>query len=170
MARLRSNGALWRSGFAYRGLVITLVVLSALPLIAWNVWPRFTFSAQEAAPMMHTVVRGEFIHEITNRGNIESADNVEIRCEVEAKGTAGTTILQIVPEGTTVEPGDVLVRLDSSAFEKERTNQQILCANSEADVIQARNVFETAVIAKREYLEGQYELDRLTILNEKTVA
>ncbi len=170
MARLRSNGAPRRGGFAYRGLMVALVVLSALPLIAWNIWPRFSFSAQEAAPMMHTVARGQFLHEITNRGNVESANNVEIRCEVEAKGTPGTTILQIVPEGTAAQPGDVLVRLDSSAFEKELTNQQILCANSQADVIQAENVYETAKIAKREYLEGQYELDKLTILNAKTEA
>ena len=48
----------------------------------------------------------EFVHEIVERGNVESASNVEIRCEVKMRGKS-ITILEIVPEGTYVEPGQV---------------------------------------------------------------
>jgi multidrug resistance efflux pump len=71
-------------------------------------------------------------------------------------GGAGITILEIVPEGTNVQPGDILAKLDSSALENERTQQQIVCNNSEAAVTKARNDYETALIAKREYIEGKY--------------
>jgi len=119
---------------------------------------------------MCTVEQGEFIHEITERGNIESASNVEIRCEVKSRGSGGTTILEIVPEGTYVEPGDILVKLDASALENELTQQQIVCNNSAAAVTKARNDYETALIAKREYLEGTYIQEEQQIESEIAVA
>ncbi len=114
--------------------------------------------------------RSNFLHEITERGEVESASNVEIRCEVRAKGTGGTTILEIIPEGTYVQEGDVLVRLDSSALENDRTRQQIVCNSSEAEVIKARNTYETALIAKQEYLEGQYQQEVQSIQSQIFVA
>jgi len=120
--------------------------------------------------MMFRVERGEFVHEITDRGNVQSANNIEIRCEVKAKGGGGITILEIVPEGTMAKPGDVLVRLDSSALENDRTNQQIVCSNSEAAMTQAQKTYETAVIAKREYIEGLYKQEVRNVLNEIFVA
>jgi len=148
-----------REGFFTRGLVIALIALVPVLAIAWPVLSSFSVSNDEAMPMMHEVKRGEFIHEITDSGNVESASNVDIRCEVKSKGSAGTVILEVVPEGTYVKPGDTLVKFDSSALEIEQIQQQIICANSEADVIQARNVLESAEIALQEYLEGQYLLD-----------
>jgi len=105
--------------------------------------------------MLHRASKSEFVHEIVDRGNIESANNVEIKCEVKAKGGGGTTILEIVPEGTYVRPGDVLVRLDSSLLENERTAQLINCNNSKAALIQAQRVLETAQISLQEYIGGQ---------------
>ena len=159
-----------RSGFSYRGLLLVLSVVLAVPVVAFFLLPRFSWSSPDNGPMTHRAERENFLHEITQRGNIESASNVEIRCEVKAKGQSGTTILEIVPEGTYVQPGDVLVKLDSAALENERTQQQIVCNTSEATVIQAQNNYDTAVIAKREYLEGQYVLDRQKILSEILLA
>ena len=76
----------------------------------------------------------------------------------------------MIPEGTEVEAGDFLVELDSSALEAERTSQQIVVNTTEAIVIEARNVYETAVIALREYLEGTYVQERQTIESEIFVA
>jgi len=170
MSRFQPNSAPGKRGIAYRGLITAVVVLFVVLVLTWALWPGFSFSAQEAAPIMHLVERGEFVHEITESGNVESGNNVEIRCEVEAKGAAGTTILEIVPEGTAVEKGQVVVKLDSSALEKELVNEQIVCNNSKATVIQAQNVLETAQISKREYLEGKYKLEKQSIENEIIVA
>jgi multidrug efflux pump subunit AcrA (membrane-fusion protein) len=159
-----------RAGIAYRAIVVVLLAVAAVPLIAWFVLPRFSWSSPESAPILHRVERGTFVHEITERGNIESASNVEVRCEVKAKGSGGTTILEIVPEGTYVEKDDLLVRLDSSALEDNRTQQQIVCSNSEAAVIQAKNQYDSAVIAKQEYLEGQFRQEIQNIQSEIFVA
>jgi len=113
--------------------------------------------------MLHTVALGDFVHDITERGNVESASNIEIRCEVESRGSQGTMILELIDEGTYVKPGDVLCKLDSSSLEQDLVQQQIVCNTSEAAVIQARNNYETAVIAKEEYLKGTYAEEKLGI-------
>ncbi len=139
-----------------RSLLVVSMLAGVVVVGIWWFWPQFSFSAQDTGPLVHLAARSDFIHEITERGEIESASNVEIRCEVKSKGSGGTTILEIVPEGTYAEVGDVLARLDSSALEDDRTRQQIVCNSSEAAVVKARNTYETALIAKQEYLEGQY--------------
>ncbi len=157
-----------RSAFTYRGLLFAIPVVAAVPLIAWFGLPKLSLSSEEKGPMTHLVQRATFTHDVTEHGNVESANNVEIRCEVESHG-AGTMIIWIIPEGTRVkpvpdwepkepgeEPPDLLVKLDSSALEDKRIQQQIVCNSSKAAVTQAENNLKTAVIAKEEYLEGTY--------------
>jgi HlyD family secretion protein len=153
MTRTRLHGLCTRNGFSYRGLLLAMVPLVGVPAIAYSVWPRA--SAEESVPT-HVVEWDEFVHEITDRGNVESASNVEIRCEVKARGR-GTMILEVVPEGVFVQPGDLLIRLDASGLEGEQTLQQIAVNTAEAALTQARNVYDTAVIAKREYEEGTFK-------------
>ncbi|MBN1393446.1 MAG: HlyD family efflux transporter periplasmic adaptor subunit [Pirellulales bacterium] len=159
-----------RRGVAVYKLLIALAIFFSLPVMGYYAWSMFARAKSGVGPMMYRVERGEFVHEITDRGNVESADNVEIRCEVKAKGAAGTTILEIVPEGTMVKPGDVLVRLDSSALENEDTAQSIAFNNSKAALIQAQKVLDTAIIAKEEYIEGVYLQEEKTIQNDIFVA
>ncbi|NQT17208.1 MAG: HlyD family efflux transporter periplasmic adaptor subunit [Planctomycetes bacterium] len=178
MNRPRSNSTLsWRarrpSGAVYRGLLFIVPIVLAVGLLAWFGPPKLSLSSEESGPMMHVVKRGTFIHDVTENGSVESANNVEIRCEVEARGASGTMILWIIPEGTYVEPApdwepkepdeeapDLLVKLDSSSLEDKRTQQQLKCNSSEASVIQARNNYETTKIALEEYVEGTYQEDR----------
>jgi multidrug resistance efflux pump len=116
------------------------------------------------------VTQGDFVHEITERGEIKSAGVTEIRSQVKTKNTPGVTILRVVPEGTQVQADDFLVELDASALEAERTSQQIIVNTTQAIVIEARNLHETAVIALREYQEGTYVQERQTIESEIFVA
>ncbi len=159
-----------RWGFALRWLLIVFALAGVLLFGLWLFWPGLSFSAQNGGPMVHVVTRSNFVNEITERGEVESASNVEIRCEVKTKGAAGTTILEIVPEGTYAQQGDVLVRLDSSALEDDRTKQQIVVNSSEAAVIKARNTYETALIAKQEYVEGQFQQEVQNIQSQIFVA
>ena len=171
-----------RGAFTYRGLLFAIPVVAAVPLVAWFGLPRLSLSSDEAGPMMHPVQRGVFVHDVTENGNVESANNVEIRCEVESHG-AGTMIIWIIPEGTYVEPApdwepsepgeeppDLLVKLDSSALEDKRIQQQIVCNSSRAAVTQAENNFKTAVIAKEEYLDGTYQEEKKKLEGNITLA
>ncbi len=171
MARTEQHSAQsTRWSFAVRSLLVIFVLTGMILVGLWVFRPGMSLSAHEGGPLVHVVTRSNFAHEITERGEVESASNVEIRCEVKAKGAAGTTILEIVPEGTYVEQGDVLVRLDSSALESDQTKQKIVVNSSEAAVIKARNTHETALIAKQEYVEGQYQTEVQNILNQKFIA
>ena len=121
-------------------------------------------------PLTKVVSKGPFEHVVTEQGEIESSSNVEIRCEVKARGTSGITIISVVPEGTVVEQGEELVELDSTALDQERIQQQIASNTAEATAIQSKNTFEAAKIAKIEYLEGTFKQDELLILSEVFVA
>jgi multidrug efflux pump subunit AcrA (membrane-fusion protein) len=145
-----------RRGFSVRGLIIVGAVLAGVGGVVYFTFPKLSLSSQDSGPMMHTVAMGDFVHDITERGNVESASNVDIRCEVESRGSQGTMILELIEEGTYVKPGDILCKLDSSSLEQEMVQQQIICNTSEAAVIQAQNNYDTAVIAKEEYLNGTY--------------
>ncbi len=161
---------------ASRGGPLVRLVLFGVPLAAgvvlagWLLLPRISWSSGAQGPLMHEVQRSGFVHEVTEKGSIESASNVEVRCEVQSMKSAGTMILEIVPEGTYVEKGDFLCRLDSSWLEADLVKQQITCATSEAAATEARNELETAEISKQEYLEGQYKLEEQKILSEILLA
>jgi HlyD family secretion protein len=155
----------WAKRLALLGGVALLAALAG-----WWLWPHSSWSGGEEMPMMVQAIRGSFVHLITERGTVESASNYEVRCEVQSRGAAGTMILDIVPEGTYVNEGDFLVRLDSSWLESERTKQEISCAQSEALLAEAQNALETAKINLKEYLEGQYRLEEKKIQNEILLA
>ncbi|MEM6330680.1 MAG: HlyD family efflux transporter periplasmic adaptor subunit, partial [Planctomycetota bacterium] len=118
----------------------------------------------------HEVTRGDFELVITERGEIESADDVEIRSEVKSGNHLGTAILRIVPEGSEVKKGDFLIQLDSSLLDEDVVLQQIAVNTAEALVVEAKNQYETAVIAKQEYLEGTFVQERETLESELFVA
>ena len=144
-----------------------MILLIAGGAAGWYVLANssFSISAAGSAPLFHTVERGEFIHDITERGNVESASNVEIKCEVQSQGSQGTMILWVIEEGKQVQPGDELVKLDSSKLEDDEVKQQITCNSSKASVIQATSNYETAIIAKEEYVMGTFKEAKLSLEN-----
>ncbi len=102
------------------------------------------------------VVRAPFVHTVLERGEIESSSNIEVRCQVRGRTSAGVNILEIVPEGTFVNPGDFLVRLDDSLLQTQLIQQQIVSSNSEASVIESEAALESAKLALNEYDQGTF--------------
>jgi multidrug resistance efflux pump len=136
-------------------------------LAGWFWLSRDDGESEDAKIVLHEVKREDFKLDVTERGEIESAGVTEVVSEVKTKNTPGVSILKIVPEGTVVKKGDFLVELDASAFTAERTAQQILVNSARALAVQSQNVYETALIAKQEYLDGTYVQERQT--NESAV-
>ncbi len=132
---------------------VGVLALASMMTATWMVSFRTTSSGSTDI-LIHTVARGDFIHEVVEQGDVESASNVEVRCEVKARNSTGTRILEVVEEGTNVKKGDLLCRLDASGFERELVQQQIVCNSSEALTIEANNTWEAAEIAKKEYVDG----------------
>ncbi len=57
---------------------------------------------QQETPITLAVIRGSFESVVLDQGEVESSNNIEIRCEVQSPNSAGVTILEVIPEGTNV--------------------------------------------------------------------
>lgn len=110
---------------------------------------------QVAAALTAPVTLGPFIQQVVESGEVESSSNVEIRCEADV-GSAGITILEIVSEGTYVEPGDFLVRLDDAALQDKMIGRQIDVNGSRAALAQAKANKESARLELAEYEHGAF--------------
>jgi HlyD family secretion protein len=114
-----------------KGNLAIVIALVAVPVViiasvlAWSGGKLFS-KAHKAELPTEVVRRAPFEVKVTERGNLESANNLTLRCQVEGGGaTAGTTILKIVEEGSLVETGQVVVELDSARLRDEALAQQI---------------------------------------------
>jgi HlyD family secretion protein len=64
---------------------------------------------------------------------LEGANPVNIRSEVQGE----STILYVVPDGSTVRKGDLLVELDSSAIKEEQESQEVKVETAQSELSQA---------------------------------
>lgn len=121
--------------------------------------------------MLETVRKGPFQVTVVEKGVLDSLKNAVISSKVE--GT--TTIISIVPEGSQVKAGDLLVELDASTLiEKERQQEitvtqaksQLDSAIKEVEIQETQNKSDLAAaelkvkladIDLEKYLKGDFE-------------
>ncbi|MCL2118174.1 MAG: HlyD family efflux transporter periplasmic adaptor subunit [Planctomycetaceae bacterium] len=120
-------------------------------------------STSPSGVIFEEVKRGVFVHEVTDRGNVESAQNEDIRCQVES--STGTLIVWIIPEGTLVEEGEVICRLDPSNLDERTAKQEITTQNSKATLVQSEANLKIAVLSLEEYEKGTFPKEEQTIKN-----
>ncbi|HWB07807.1 MAG TPA: HlyD family efflux transporter periplasmic adaptor subunit [Pirellulales bacterium] len=122
--------------------------------IAWLAYTRYESEGAEGAGRVLTtpVKKGDLLITVTEDGNVESAKNIEIKCRV----PGSNTILEIVPDGSHVKKGDLLVRLDSSSLEDAVLTQEIAVTKAEAAKISSEKTFSAAKIAVDEYQQGTF--------------
>ncbi|HNQ87136.1 MAG TPA: efflux RND transporter periplasmic adaptor subunit [Verrucomicrobiota bacterium] len=160
-----------------RPLVLGLAVLGVgLLLYLWLRSP-----GTEGAPTgYHEVRRGDFTVSVVEGGNLAAVSEVSIRNDVE--GTA--RIISIVPEGSYVKKGDLLVELDSAQAQDQVNQQQISYEKAVFAVEQARAQLEIqrsatnsdylaallklkfAEIDRDKYLQGQMLVDLMEASNK----
>jgi multidrug efflux pump subunit AcrA (membrane-fusion protein) len=98
------------------------------------------------------VTRGDLIVTVVEDGNLESAVNIDIKCEV----AGGSSILWIVEDGTEVKEGEKIVELDASTLEESINQQRITYEKARAAMIQAEKNYAAAKLAVDEYLQGTF--------------
>jgi HlyD family secretion protein len=156
-----------RGGFSLIGLVVAMAILGALAAGAfWYLRPMLFGHEQDTSYLVDRVKSGVFTHDVVERGEIESSSNVEVRSQVQSRTSGaggGTAIIEIVPEGTMVQEGDFIVKLDDSALRDEMTQQQSVVNASDSLVIQSLANLATAEIAKEEYEQGTFKQDEETL-------
>jgi multidrug resistance efflux pump len=149
------------------------MALIAIIVVASVFFTRQRNDDVNTIPLLKEVIEGPYDHVVLEQGEVESSNNVEIRCEIRSRsgGTGpATSIIDVIPEGTVVEEGDWLITFDSSNLEQEMSRQRIVVNTSEAIMIQAKATFDTASIAKDEYINGTYIEQTKMIENEVFVA
>ena len=78
--------------------------------------------------LLHRVSRQPMQVTVIERGNLQSQLNREVHCmveDVQRDGINGTPILWIIPNGSSVKKGDLLVELESAPM-REQLDEQIL--------------------------------------------
>jgi HlyD family secretion protein len=111
---------------------ITLIVIVVICVTCVVIVNRFQ-SRVQAQPPSASQLEYRVDHTVRERGIVESGNSIDIRCE--ASGT--NTILSIVPEGTLVEEGDLLVELDDTLWREKLTDAETLVEQSTLQVAQA---------------------------------
>jgi HlyD family secretion protein len=96
----------------------------------------------EAQPTFR-VRQGPLTISVVESGTIKSLEQVSLKCDVEGQ----TTLIYLIPEGTRVQKGELLVELDASKLEDNLIQQQISVDNADAAFIRAR---ENLAVAKNQ--------------------
>ena len=144
-----------RSGFVSSKTILSLAGAGALSLLWWVSLDEES-SALEIQPLFEEAKIAEFKLELTEPGEVKSAENVEIKSEVKSRSSGGVSILEIVPEGTLVKKGDFLIRLDDASLQKDLLRQRISVHQANATLVKATADVEAAKLALKEYLSGSY--------------
>ncbi len=159
-----------RGASKLRVLIVLTIVAGSVGVGLWQFAPGY-WKTVEQAPLVGEAIVGKFVHQIVERGDVQSSNNVDVRCEVQMRSIAmGTAILEIVPEGTFVNEGDFLVRLDDSTLQNDLTLQELDCNASKAAVIQAQTAVETAKLTLAEYESGTFRQEEEQMQSEIFVA
>lgn len=123
------------------------------------------------------VTRGPLRISVLEGGDLESANPLSIRSQVEGRAA----ITYLIPEGTYVEEGTVLCRMDSSGIEDRLNDQEIGLERARSDLVQAQEAL--AIQKKRNeedelrartdltlaenaltaYTEGKYLIEKLDL-------
>lgn len=142
--------------------------MSLATILGGAIW--LALGASRKAPpadfMTHTVARQDLTVSIVEQGTLESSNNTEIKCRVRGFNT----VTWVVPDGTIVNPGDELVRLDTKVVEEAysltKTNTHIATATLE----RTRANVAKAEIAIDAYLEGRYRTQKKSLVNQIEIA
>ena len=116
--------------FVAAGAVLIVVGLAALAFSGAS-------DTDNAGFATFTVKRGPLRISVTESGTIKAREQVILKNEVEGR----TSILTLIPEGTRVKEGDLLVELDASALIDNQVDQEIRVQNAEAAFISAEENF-----------------------------
>jgi HlyD family secretion protein len=137
---------------ARRPYKIAGVALLVVAIVICVIWLKAVRGGDDPTMSMPTFValRGPLTISVLESGAIKAKEQEVIRNEVEGR----TSIISIIPEGTAVKKGDVLVELDVSTLKDTRIDQEIRMNNAEAFFINAQ---ETLKITES---QGQSDVDK----------
>lgn len=143
---------------------IATVATALLGLAAVPVWPYLHWQSDVDAVPTVSVRRAQLDAVVSASGRVESSQSTEIRCQLERLEGAGSgglsaggvsTIVTLIPEGTTVKQGDVLCELDASEYQELVRRQTITVQQARATHREAELDLEAARIELEAFEQGE---------------
>ncbi|NNE01478.1 MAG: efflux RND transporter periplasmic adaptor subunit [Pirellulaceae bacterium] len=144
-----------------KSVVIVIALVGAFAVVTPMLFGGLSTTEQKSV-LTHRIARGDLKVTVTENGMLESSNNKEIKCLV--KG--GSTVLWVIETGTLVQPGDELVRLDTSRIEDNITTQEIAYETALANKIITESDVAVAEKSITEYLEGTFIEERSLLEKE----
>jgi HlyD family secretion protein len=141
---------------------------------AWAVRHYLLPTSDKPAEITGAAARGTLTILVTERGELESAKTVDVRCEVEGRQIK---IVEIVPEGTRVTKGQVVVKFDTEELTRQHADQEVKWKTADGKAKAAKGELEVqkskgeGEIAKAEldltladlalltYVKGEYPVE-----------
>ncbi len=161
LASRLTDTARWMRGNPKRTLLtgagVAIVVFAAGSLLR---------SRTSDAMLLAAVEEGLFEVEIVESGTLQALRSVTYSSAIPG---SQAKILEIVPEGTQVSVGDVLVEFDAQPFADELEQSQAQLAQAEAELVKAREEYKLLQIAAKEELTETRDKVRLAELELESV-
>lgn len=172
MLRLIGSKGLWIA------LICTVIVIVA-------VWFKVVRAGEDPTSGLATFAakRGPLTISILESGTIKAREKIIIKNEIEGR----TSIVSLIPEGTHVKKGDLLIELDASVLEDSKIDQEIavhkayaafIDANENLAVVQNQAISDVNVaqltleFARQDldhYIKGQYPNEETAADNDITL-
>lgn len=130
---------------------LILCVLAAISVGAAYL-PTVIQSEEVGPKLTYRVARGDLIVTVTEQGTLESSNNTEIKCKVRGY----STVTYVIPAGTVVEPGDVLVRLDTKIIDEQHSLTKTNTFIAQATLEQTKADVARSEISIDAYKEGRF--------------
>ncbi len=181
-ARRWSRGSKW---------LIALFVPILAGGVGFTGWYFYTHSNSSRPDLiLHPIKKEKLQITITERGNVESAENNELSCGVKAKSpnSPATSIRWVIDNGSIVRKGDRLIDLDDSTLQDQKNDQEIKVVGARGALRQAEQQYlidvseakgaikkaqtdvDVAMIALEEYLEGLFKQQTIDADNKVIMA
>jgi HlyD family secretion protein len=147
-----SNKRRSNQGRSLWGLLRFCMVIALVALVGFGLLLLFkrlaTVAGSESDLLLHVVQRRTLDDTVVERGTIESQNTVYGKCELPGDESS---IVFIVPEGTVVSKGDVIVRLESAKIDQQIALKKIALNEAEGKLKEALQ----NLIAKKNEGEGK---------------
>ena len=180
----KNNAKNNRRGLKSPRTIGAIVVAASIVLIV--VWLKVVRGGEDPMSNLATFVvkRGPLTISVIESGTIKSREQIIIKNEVEGR----TSIISLVPEGTRVKKGDLLVELDASKLEDTKIDEEIRVQNAEAAFINAQETLavvqnqtisdvnlaelalEFSIQDLEQYLVGEYPIAQTAAENNITLS
>jgi HlyD family secretion protein len=142
----------------------------------WYAKEKGYFAPKSEPVLTATATRGDLVINVTERGELESSQSLQVNCEIEGGGK----LVTILPEGTKVTKGQEVARFDIDALSKAISLQDVKCEQAagkiktaqgelevqknkaDSEVAKADLAWTLAKLDNESYLKGEYgvELDK----------